>query len=652
MDIVQFRSQFTNLVDKSEKEVFDFFTELFTYHGYKPDVIIDGDFVRIHINTTLISGVDSDFKKGCDLCNSEKYREAETYFKRVVEKCPAHADAYRSWAQAKMMQGELDEAIDINISALKYDETNLWALILMGNLLAKQGNADGALTYYNKVLKYHDNDVIALNNVATAYLQLSHEEEAIDLYKKVIALDKSYINSYYGLALIYDKRGLLEDAFNILLDGAKNSIIRKENPHIVKALHKFMLEIASKLVKMRDFWVNLNLLKTELEKRDLPITFTPKDLKVKAQLRYAPTRNKNYHEVIYNSSNSSFVNHSILHELMHLEMNISAKEKSNNKIAYSSIENKNKFFNTLGSYRQKLQRKLSDSTQVNKILDDLITGILLQVSNCGLDMLVEDKIFNEHEYFRPLQLLSLFDMNMGNIESVNQAMKTIDMFPQNIVSANKVMNMVSAMHFKSLYGIDLLENYKYTKAELTKAENIFEEYLCYRNEGYQPGEEYNLTEVIAEELNLDDFISLENENCFIAEKQNIINEIREKEQQHPLEERIEQNDSFREQHVDGANDAETMMMSMYMLGALQEFEKMSIEEIKIVAFDIAILGMNGITPDKQGYSVKSLGDREFGGYQMLAYYYVSWAIAIPEKLNSLGLPFSKAYELAKQMFEK
>jgi hypothetical protein len=62
--------------------------------------------------------------------------------------------------------------------------------------------------------------------------------------------------------------------------------------------------------------------------------------------------------------------------------------------------------------------------------------------------------------------------------------------------------------------------------------------------------------------------------------------------------------------------------------------------------------MNGITPDKQGYSVKSLGDREFGGYQMLAYYYVSWAIAIPEKLNSLGLPFSKAYELAKQMFEK
>ena len=43
-------------------------------------------------------------------------------------------------------------------------------------------------------------------------------------------------------------------------------------------------------------------------------------------------------------------------------------------------------------------------------------------------------------------------------------------------------------------------------------------------------------------------------------------------------------------------------------------------------------------------------DKEFGGYQLLAYYYVSWARAIPEKLDALGLPFSKAYESALQMY--
>jgi len=43
-------------------------------------------------------------------------------------------------------------------------------------------------------------------------------------------------------------------------------------------------------------------------------------------------------------------------------------------------------------------------------------------------------------------------------------------------------------------------------------------------------------------------------------------------------------------------------------------------------------------------------EKEFGGYQLLAWYYVSWARAIPEKLKSLGLPFDKAYETALQMY--
>ncbi len=65
---------------------------------------------------------------------------------------------------------------------------------------------------------------------------------------------------------------------------------------------------------------------------------------------------------------------------------------------------------------------------------------------------------------------------------------------------------------------------------------------------------------------------------------------------------------------------------------------------------IAMLGVKGIDPNKSGYRVDSL-DKTFGGYELLAYYYVSWAIAIPEKLEVLHLPFSEAYRLARQMFD-
>ena len=64
-----------------------------------------------------------------------------------------------------------------------------------------------------------------------------------------------------------------------------------------------------------------------------------------------------------------------------------------------------------------------------------------------------------------------------------------------------------------------------------------------------------------------------------------------------------------------------------------------------------MLGCGGISPDqKSGYKVNSIPDKDFGGYQLLAYYYVSWAIAIPEQLDMLQLPFKKAYETATQMY--
>jgi len=41
----------------------------------------------------------------------------------------------------------------------------------------------------------------------------------------------------------------------------------------------------------------------------------------------------------------------------------------------------------------------------------------------------------------------------------------------------------------------------------------------------------------------------------------------------------------------------------------------------------------------------------FSGYQILAYYYVSFAIAIPEMLMEMQLPYHEEYKLAKTMFK-
>lgn len=70
-----------------------------------------------------------------------------------------------------------------------------------------------------------------------------------------------------------------------------------------------------------------------------------------------------------------------------------------------------------------------------------------------------------------------------------------------------------------------------------------------------------------------------------------------------------------------------------------------------IAFEFATLGMSGIDPSQDCYSIPAIKDKKFSGYQTLVYYYVSWAIAIPEMLSQLQMPFGKEYELANKLAE-
>ena len=92
-------------------------------------------------------------------------------------------------------------------------------------------------------------------------------------------------------------------------------------------------------------------------------------------------------------------------------------------------------------------------------------------------------------------------------------------------------------------------------------------------------------------------------------------------------------------------------MSMYMECALEELSELPDKAKKAAAMQIAQQGLHGIRPSNDGYKIKFFGDREFNGYALIAYYYVSWALAFPQDLDKLGLPYKKAFKLAKKRYD-
>ena len=592
-------------------------------------------------------------QKALDLCNNNNFDDALPILEDITKNDPQNSEAWRILAQLHWFhQNNPNKAYDELIEALRCNPRNIWALVLMGNLLTKEKkDIEHAKQYYDKVLEYHPNNAIAINNIGATYIENKDYEGALLYLEKALSIDDSYANSYYGLGLCYYKLGRLEEAFEICHKGALKSSDRPENPAVREELVKLYLTVAKEYSDKTNYQNVWKGIKDELEGVDhVNIRISEdKELNVHAKLEYAPLHAAKEHVIRYNPE-KDFIEHLFIHEMMHLKMQQQATKANRGMVVISSVKTRTAFQKRYKKFMQKTHSHISAS-ELNNVIYGLADGLGLQLMNCPLDLMVEHMIYAEYKIVHPIQMLSLFHMEQDNINAVKQVASN-DFFPKEIVYANKVMNIVTSMHFKDIYGINLIGQYHPTKQELLHAKDLYEEFKAYLNT-YKAGDEYEMLEYFVQSFNMEDFVEIVDERQVTSSMKADISmkgDLKDLAEEAMSEEDVDAaNADFALRHQDGADPAETMMMTMYMLSAMEYFDTLEPRDVHRIALEIAMVGVNGINP-REKYSIKSIPDKEFGGYKLLAYYYVSWARAIPEKLDVLGLPFSKAYESAMQMY--
>lgn len=588
-----------------------------------------------------------------DYCNQNKFDDALPILEQVVKEEPNNSEAWRLLAQIHWTyNNEPEKAFDELIESLRCDPKNIWALLLMGNLYTKvKKDHVHAKEYYDKVLEYYPDNAIAINNIGATYMERKDYEGALPFLERALALDESYTNSYYGLALCYRELGRIEDAFETCHKGALKSSDRPENPAVREELIKLYVNVAKEYADKTNYLVVWKSIKDELEVVDKTNIRIEEDrsLNVHAKMEYAPLHAAKEHVIRYNPE-KVFVEHLFVHEMMHLKMSQQATKASRGKAIVRSMKTQTAFRNRYMKFMQKTLRHIA-SSELDKTMTHLADGLALQLMNCPLDLFVEHMIYSDYKIVRPIQMLSLFHMEQDNINSVKQTAAT-GVFPKEILYANKVMNIVTCMHFKEMYGINLIGQYRPTRQELVHAQDLYEEFKEYLKT-YKTGDEYEMLEYFVQSFNMMNYVEIVDEDQVTAGMKadlSMKGDLKDLAKDAlSREDANEANAQFAKDHEDGADATETMMMAMYMLAAMEYFDTLESHEVHRIALEIAMVGVTGIHPKKK-YSIKSIPNKEFGGYEFLAYYYVSWARAIPEKLNSLGLPFSKAYESALQMY--
>lgn len=639
---------FPELENATEKEISNAIQKYYTYGPFVPKITVNNDLVTIDVDTETILTQDADYNKTVALCEKGKFDEAKIILEKLIQKNPSNSEFHRILGQILSEQGNQDEAINALIDALRWNSSNGWGLLMMGNIFAKhKKDLKTALIYYDQAILANKADHITLANIAYLLFQENKLEDATKYAWETIKLNDKYPNAHFILSLISQSENDLHSAFYSAIQAIKFS---KQQDALYQNAVKQAFDIANKIAGDFDGKKIFFKYRSQLEAEggtEIDI-YADDEINTAAKVEIAERYNRNKHIVKYKSTYPA-VEHLVMHELVHLDFVNQARKENLNQVFISTQQNKNNFIETILPAINNLKSKIKDPSTIDYFVESIFSGLNLQTYNTAIDVFIEDFLYKEYAELRPYQFLSLFGMLQDAIKAVTDE-RILDIAPKDVISKTRTFSLVNAMQFKELFGIDTLQEFKPTPAEQKLAETFYKEFIEYRDDR-KPGEEYELVKHWAQDLNLDTFFELESEAKF--ETKNNIDDFVTKLQQDPfgLE---EPEDPFQKREMEKFQKHQeeigtNMAIVMFMVEALKHFKEKEASDIKQAAFEIAMLGTQGIDTNKKDYIISSINNKRFSGNQVLAFYYVSWALAMPEQVQHLGLDFGKEFEMAQKL---
>jgi tetratricopeptide (TPR) repeat protein len=548
-------------------------------------------------------------------------------------------------------EGDQEEAINYLIDALRWDSKNGWALLMMGNIFAKfKNDVPTAMKYYDQALVANPNDNIAINNIGANLMQQGKLEEAKKYFWEAIKINGQYPNTHFALGMIAEMENDLHSSFYSTIQAIK---LNKNKDVLYQNSVRQAFAVSKKIIATDEGKKIFRQYRHKLEfegGKEIDI-IEDTEIATAAKIEFAENFDRPKHIVKY-KPNYPAVEHLIMHELVHLDLVIEARKKELNQLFISTQEHRSEFIKGFEPTIRKFHKMGISENSITGYCSSLFDGMNRQVFNTPIDLFIENFIFTKYPELRPYQFLSMHALIQEGIKAVTDK-KIVGLSPKEILSKSKIYNVVNAIQFKELFGIDLIKDFQASPTELKHAKEFYDEYLQYRDDK-EPAEEYELVLHWAEDLRLEKNFELVDEKEYRTKRTDIDNLLDSIEKDpydlasnNPYKER-EMDKFLKSQEAIGTN----MAIVMFMVEALQYFETIPKEKIREIAVEIAMQGTQGYRPDKKDYTIPSIPNKQFSGFKILSYYYVSWMLAMPEQIGKLDLNYGKEYELAKQMKTK
>lgn len=633
-----------DLKNGTDAEVIARLRRRFDFLPKETDISIKDGIVRIDIPEQVIANKLEAARlqeKASQRAKQGEYQKAVGIFLRVLELDPTNVEARRNLGMTFMELGDPEKAKEHLIEAALLDPNDAWSYVVLGNILARDENKwDAAERFYRKALDLKPDDAWVLNSIGAMYTEQKKYDEAVEWFDKSIAANPKFANPYYGRAHAFVGGGKPEAAIASIeelfhraetQDARSRPVFqaaRENYEATAKSLAKIYAERADLALEVYQEHVeDISGFPVKTERGTLAAM-------IAGQSQMAWKKRRDHHLIMMRSQYPEPLSQHIkAHELTHIALEAEARAVGRNKWFSTSAATRETAIRSMSADFKKFERAGMNNNKVAEVMVELIGGACGFLFNAPLDMLIERRIKERFPDLRYAQYCSLLQLARES-EYATTHKEIRELSPRRVLQINDALNGAMALWLRDFTGgiADFTGSYRKLDA-FPLGEKLHSHFQCRTKGTLKPGDEYSLVDEFADMLKMRDWYQW-------------IDDLGTTPPGEPVKE---------EPKPEGTTNPELLhsmapASMMYMLDALERFDKLQKSKVKQIAFEIAVLGMSGLdyASSEKKYRLNALPGEEFSGLQLMCLMHVGLRLVDPS--HATGMDLEEPYQAAKGMF--
>ena len=566
------------------------------------------------------------------------YSKAISAWKRALELQPTLRDARLELAMALVERGDTDGAKNQLIEVLRLNAKDHRACVVLGNLYV-QGENDLATgeRFFRRALDSSPNDSWAMNGLAAIAAKRGQMDDAIQMFEKALAANPELPNPHHGLALTYRRMGQFERAeatLDVLFTETKAQDVRSVPVFVNGRALYAEVEKALAQKQHSDAFKAVENLRADAERLSgYPVRVEEGEFKdtTGATIQMAWKHGRDHHLIRCRKSYPPhLLTHLTAHELTHLRLEFEARKVGKNRFFTTTTATEQAAMERMQGDIRRIQRLGYPGDSVQALVKSLFVGLAGCLYNCPLDMLIEAELRVKMPVLHAAQFESLLLMATEAWDATNQR-DIRRVTPPLIFRASLAMNGAVALFLDHLFrgATDVASRYQKLEA-FGLSQRLFQHWQSRRPQ-LGPGDEYALVDEFADMLGV--------RGWFVWKPDPGSHQVTGS----PSREGATNAGLLKQKHPEAVR---------HCLDALKRYDKMPVQKVQDITFEIAVLGHNGLdyaSPEPK-YTLKSLPDEQFTGLHLMCLMYAGFKRIAPEQ--DMGMDLNEPFLTALELFQK